>query len=270
MSRELKGIIVRVLPTDNTLYGNANNPLHVGIQTYDLDKESQKECSLIKMIPEEEIPVSTTVRTGISKESIEQDIENEPGSWIPLKEGLKKIHAILKAAHDGGWWSIGFNHVSYDMKILNDNFRKFGMEEICFDREKTIDLMMVAENILDFRKVGSFNFPTVYSMLCASKSGILPEYFQTTRTDVEFECRCLVELVSRTVNIDEDFQDLWNFAHGPRKITGMTFGKYKGLTLEEVAVKDNGYLCWIIRNKEIGQKNPNLVQSCKDVLLGLP
>jgi hypothetical protein len=261
----MNGFIIRVLPTDNTLYGNANNPIEIGMKIITSSPEGESQPTVkFGIKPEEDIPISTIERIG--QERITGILEG----GVEYKDIMPKIHEALERMVSGGFWSIGFNHISYDFKILNDNFRKMGLSEINPSPEKTIDLMRYAEIALDYKKVGSFTLPATY----ASMMGKSVERERVMASDTAYEVDVIFEMLMKCasdLNSTTDiFSTIHDFISKERDVEELTFGKYKGLKISEAIRKDHGYVSWIIRNQDFKAKNPNLVRSCKKALNEMP
>lgn len=259
----MNGFIIRVLPTDNTLYGNANNPIEISMKVITSKGES-KPTTRFRIKPEEDIPISTMERIGLER------VSNILEGGMEYKDIMPKIHEAMEKMVSGGFWSIGFNHISYDFKILNDNFRKMGLSEINPSPEKTIDLMRYAEIALDYRKVGSFTLPATY----ASIMGKSVERERVMESDTAYEVDIIFEMLRKSASDVDETSDLFvqihDFIFKERDVEELTFGKYKGLKISEAIRKDHGYVSWIIRNQDFKAKNPNLVRSCRKALNEMP
>ena len=259
----MNGFIIRVLPTDNTLYGNANNPMEISMKVITSKGES-KPTTRFRIKPEEDIPVSTMERIGLER------VSNILEGGMEYKDIMPKIHEALEKMVSGGFWSIGFNHISYDFKILNDNFKKMGLSEINPAPEKTIDLMRYAEIALDYKKVGSFTLPATYASIMGKSVERERVMVSDTAYEVDVIFEMLMKCASDLNSTTDIFSTIHDFISKERDVEELTFGKYKGLKISEAIRKDHGYVSWIIRNQDFKVKNPNLVRSCKKALNEMP
>jgi DNA polymerase-3 subunit epsilon len=214
--------------------------------------------------PEEHIPPFITQLTGLSDE----DVKDKP----TFKEIASKLASMFTGCDFGG-----FNSNGYDIPLLAEEFLRAGID-FDFSKSKMIDAMNI------FRKMERRNLASAYKFYCGRKMeddfeahradqdteatyrvlmGELDKYAPGANPDepekvLENDMQFLHDFSKMNNNVDFAGRIIWaevKDAAGqtvlgedgkPKMIETFNFGKYKGMPVMDVLIRDPGYYGWIL------------------------
>ena len=190
---------------------------------------------------------------------------------------LCQVHDIISKCKERGFYLIGFNHVSYDMEILNENFTKYlegerfndSPKTITFDKDKIIDVMTLAGLTYDKKIIGSVSMGACFTYISYEKSDISSvENWKNNEKTCEGDNDVTLEIYKDCLRRDNltDFKSVSDFIYSPRKYETFPFGKYKDFKISDVFHKDYGYVKWLMTYDKANLNYPGLIESIKDVI----
>ena len=190
----------------------------------------------IRVNPEMPIPAEATAVHGITN----ADVANAPTFKMIAKE-LARVFEGCDIA--------GFNSNKFDIPLLAEEFLRAGEQEVDFSNRKFIDVQTI------FHKMEPRTLSAAYKFYChkdltdahtASADTLATyevlkaqlDYYPTLENDVDFLSKFStqnrnVDLAGRFVYNDQD-KEVFNF------------GKYKGIAVEDVLLRDPGYYGWMM------------------------
>lgn len=252
--------MIDIITTGQNGFDKLNNPLLFSYKLFQFGKyKTPLKSGHLYMKGIEKPTTYQYVKFGISIEEIEKNPKAKP-----LYSGLQIIHKLLSECKEKGIYLIGYNHIKYDIKILNDNFKYFNIsDEIVWDENNIIDVAQLSELTIESSDIGCYSMDAVYYTLyndfAKKEFPVTPDY-ENDKNNSIFDKLC-------EKHNFKSFSEVATFINKPRIITKFNTGKYNGLTFEEVFYKrgDEGrkYMNWLIKNP---RTNKNLVVSLKGFL----
>jgi hypothetical protein len=261
---------VDIFTTQNDLYGSHQCPIQFCCEIYtnaelhdDNELYNPKRRVVLNLVPDEKIMMSGFVASGISDEMVKTSDYN----GYPLKDGLEKICHVLRSMIDKGVFIVGYNHIGYDLKILNEHFmRILGVDPLDFRKELLIDVMKMSEKAIPVSEIGNYTMDSVFAYLFRDVKRLSSiRTNRSTATEIRLTKMMFTELVKRSFSGNPTLSDVSRWLNSAHMVDVMNFGKYKGLSLEEVFGLDQKYLNWIRGNKDMKASNPDLVESVSDI-----
>ena len=198
-------------------------------------KETEKTFLVNPTIP---IPQFATDIHGISDE----DVKDKP----TFKEIAKNVASFFEGADIAG-----FNSNKFDIPLLAEEFLR---AEVDFDmrNRKFVDVQVI------FHKMEQRNLAAAYKFYCkkelvdahSSKADTLATYeILKAQFDVYPEMPKTIpelsEFSSQNRTVDLAGQIIYN----DKDVEVFNFGKYKGMAVEDVFVKDPGYYGWMLNSQ---------------------
>lgn len=249
--------LIDVSTTTNSGPKGHDCPLQFACEFMTIDSVSSTENKRfdIALVPDE--PVFPA-----GKMQVKYDEEFKAKS-IDLETGLTKIYGILKKATDAHMYIIGYN-LGYDELQLNSAFKRvLGLDPIDFnyDREHAIDIMLLAQKIIDFDKIGKFSMSEVYAYLFPDN----PEnYFlkrhelfeHENKTGSLFDNEISKAILQKIIDIQDfkSWEEIIDLFKSNKILKYMPFGKYSGDLIDDVFANDRQYLAWwLAANKNSGK-----------------
>jgi len=252
-----KALLIDIFCTGQDGYGSLNNPFQANYQVFEngnlvLDKQ-------IDINPKEDI-------TWAAKSSL--NVMPDRSRGVSLEDALAEIYDVMSKCRDEGAFLMGYNHMSYDIRILNDHFEKvLGKPRIEWPLDKTIDVMTLSQLTFPYREIGNYTVESCLSYIDMNLRGVREWHEnRSCRADNAVTMKIYGKCCSDN-NLDQkSYSDVATFIYMPREVVEMTFGKYKGMPLVNLLKEDYGYVSWLMRNDEIRNKNPNLVASLRKLI----
>lgn len=257
---------VDIFTTQNDLYGSHQCPIQfcceifTNSEIFDDDVfYNPKRRVMLNLIPDERIMMPGFVSSGISPDFV----NTSDYSGFELKVGLEKIYNVLKSITEKGLYVVGYNHVNYDLKILNEHFtRILGVNPIQFDRKLMLDVMRMSERMIPLIEIGSYSMDSVFAYLFGDVRKLMNlRMNRNTSTEIRLTKMMFREIVKRTLPGNPELYNVSEWTNRPLDVSVMRFGKYKGLPLSRVFELDQKYLNWIRGNREMKASNPELVNA---------
>lgn len=271
----MKIVFLDIFTTQNELYDSHNCPIQFTYEEFDESDIYDKDKFIVNVenrktfniIPDEDIMTSGHITSSISND----DIKDEEFEGKSLHESLSEIYNLLKNAKDSGYFIAGFNHVNYDLNILNQHFSRIlnVNEPLVFDKSRIIDVMKFSEYLIPVKKIGNYSMDSVFVYLFKDLNKLNSlRHVKSTITDINITKIILLKILS-TLKKDKKFTcgeivKIINMLE--EKNEYINFGKYKGLKIEEVMKTDSQYLTWMMNNKSFKEQNPVLIGKIKKMI----
>ena len=194
-----------------------------------------KESKTWLVNPTIPIPAETTPIHGIS----DKKVANEP----TLKELASEI-----SEHIHKWDLAGFNSNKFDIPLLAEEFLRVGID-FNMDNRKAVDI----QNI--FHKMEQRTLVAAYKFYC--NEDLTNAHSAEADTTATYEV--LLSQLEKYEELENDVDFLANFSQRGGKFADMagfvrynedgkevlSFGKYRGVTLEQIWKENPGYFSWI-------------------------
>lgn len=261
---------IDIFTTHNDLYGHYNSPVQFCCEIYkndeifnsDLFLNNPPRQKIINIIPNEPMMISGKINIGYN-------IPSETNGGVMLKDALESIYKLLKSFKEKNIYIIGYNHIDYDLRILNEHFEKLlNYEKIEFRKDYLIDVMKLAEKKIEVSFIGNYTMDSVYMFLKDDYDSYRRlKDTRSTRTDILIT----KEIFSKLVDINGHdgtnlkFSDVVKMINEPKEQTCFSFGKYKGALISDIFTKDRQYISWLMRNADIRNKNPDLFNALENM-----
>ena len=259
---------IDIFTTHNDLYGHYNSPIQFCCEIYKNDEIFDQDLFLIKpprqkiinIIPYEPMMVSGKINIGYN-------IPSETNGGIILKDALESIYKLLKTFKEKNIYIIGYNHIDYDLRILNEHFEKvLNYEKIEFPEDHLIDVMKLAEKKIEVHFIGNYTMDSVYMFINDNYDAYKTlRNNRSTITDISMTKEIFSKLVDLENNdeVSLKFSDIVKIINEPKEVNVFNFGKYKGALISDIFVNDRQYISWLMRNGDIRKKNPDLFNTLK-------
>jgi hypothetical protein len=263
---------IDIVTTGNDLYGKNNCPIQFCCEIFPLSEVFSKEkfynpsrVKKFNIVPDEEILTTGYIRSsGLTNDSLEKSVDSK--TCFSLKDGLSVIYRLLSLLKDKGMFIVGYNHVAYDLEILNKNFKRvLDLDPVEFPDDKILDVMKFAEVCIPLDKIGNYTMESVFTYVSEDPSAMNSKYQKYGRS-ASTDIRITKSILTSFMDLNESFSDLVKKINEPHEVKIMNFGKYKGAPLEVVFENDKQYCNWLIRNKDISKANPGLVDSIRKMM----
>ncbi len=213
--------------------------------------DGRQEENTQRINPEMPIPKESNAIHGISDE----DVKDMP----VFKEYAKDLVKVLEGADLGG-----FNSNKFDIPLLAEEFLRVGID-YDFKKRKLIDVQVIFHKMEKRTLIAAYKFycgkvlEGAHGAAADTKATYEVLKSQLDRYNgVEFEdmdgkkskpivndIDALAEFSSHNKNVDFAGRIIYN----NKKQEIFNFGKYKGVPVEEVFQKDQGYYGWMINNE---------------------
>jgi hypothetical protein len=261
---------IDVFTTCNDLYGKNNCPIQFCCEIFTSSEVftdsffSAKRKMLVNMIPDEEILVQGYINSGFKNE---HDLKKVDA--LELREALTKIYNLLNVLKAKSFFIIGYNHMSYDMRILNESFKRvLSLDPIEFPKDKVIDLMRLAEIRIPVDRIGSYSMDSVLTYLADDYEDVrkIRSKGKSTEIDIEVAKRIFHKLMTGFMDPEVRFSDVVEFINSPHDVKVLNFGKYKGAGLMYVFENDRQYCNWLIKTKSMVDGHPDSVDAMKKLM----
>lgn len=252
---------IDIFTTQNDLYGKNNCPIQfccevfTNEELYDMGKFFKPERrKIFNIIPDEDISIPGFINSGFRTE----DIRTSDFNGVELPDALQTIYKLLTTFKNKNFYIIGYNHIKYDIEILNAHFKRIlNLEPITFDEHHIIDLMKVAENKITIDKIWSYSMESVMTYLtkdCNMYKSLRTN--KSTATDIKITKMIFKEFFYEHMTLSEISENSREF----QDISVLNFGKYKGASIEYVFENDKQYCAWLTKNKDMIKQNRKLVE----------
>ena len=180
-----------------------------------------------------------------------------------FKELAPKLLAFIGDADLGG-----FNVAKFDVPMLIAEFKRAGFDFSAKDR-RVLDAFVI------FQRKEPRNLAAAYKFYCGKEI----QGAHRAEADARASFEVFAAQLERYEDLPKDFQALSDMinARDPRYVdaerkflwrngqAAFAFGKHRGLSLEEVARKDPGYLDWLMGTP---QATPELISICGEARKG--
>jgi hypothetical protein len=254
-------VFIDIFTTQNDLYGKNNCPIQfccevfTNEELFDYEKLFNPERrKIFNIIPDEEISIPGFINSGFKTE----DIKTSDFNGVELVEALNTIYKLLSTFKNRNFYIIGYNHIRYDIEILNAHFKRIlNLEPIVFDEHHVIDLMKVAENKISIDKIWSYSMESVLTYLtkdCNMYKSLRTN--RTTATDIKITKMIFKEFFYEYMSLSEISEKSGEI----QNVDILNFGKYKGAKIDYVFENDKQYCSWLTKNKDIIKQNKKLIE----------
>lgn len=263
---------IDIVTTGNDLYGKNNCPIQFCCEIFPLSEVFNKEkfynptrVKKFNIVPDEEILTTGYIRSsGLTKGYFEKSVDSK--TCFSLKDGLSVIYRLLSLLKDKGMFIVGYNHVAYDLEIMNKNLKRvLDLDPVEFSNDKILDVMKLAEICIPLDKIGNYTMESVFTYISDDPCAIVSEYQKWGRS-ASTDIRITKTILTSLMGTNKSFSDLVKKINEPHEVKIMNFGKYKGASLEVVFENDKQYCNWLIRNEDISRTNPSLVNSIRKMM----
>jgi len=195
-----------------------------------------------RLNPQIPIPPEASAVHGIR----DQDVANEPS----FDKVAREVTDLLK-----GCDLAGFNVLSYDLRLLRQEFARAGIEFSTYDRA-----------VVDAKQIYHAREPRDLEAACRFYLGEAHENAHTALDDVLMAWRVLNAQLSRYRDLPRDPAGLDGMFNTRKQVdsdgkfewsghnAAFTFGKYRGRLLQDVAKTDAEYLSWIAEKGDFGEE----------------
>jgi DNA polymerase-3 subunit epsilon len=198
-------------------------------------KETEKTFLVNPTIP---ISKEATEIHGISDE----DVKDKP----PFKEIAKNVASIIEGADIAG-----FNSNRFDIPLLAEEFLRADVDFNMRNR-KFVDIQVI------YHKMEQRNLAAAYKFYCkkelvdahSSKADTIATY-EILKAQLDFYNEIpktipeLSEFSTQNKNVDLAGHIVYN----DKNVEVFNFGKYKGVSVEDVLTKDQGYFGWMMNGQ---------------------
>jgi len=258
--------VIDTLTTMNDLKGGNNCPIAFMVDVFEEEKffsgDANPKTKNIFLKPDELILGSGISLHGITNEDISY------GNFEPLfelGEGLEKIYTILSVFSKNMFYVAGYGVESFDLKVLNENFKRvLGKEPIVFDKKHIIDVERLSKLLVDVRKCGNYSQSSVMAAESYSDYvGLLG--ISQERRSINMTEALLGRLV-RNHEIGNSLEEISDFISKPHDVEVFQSGKYKGMKIEEVYNIDRQYFTWILKNRGFYENDPDMIEKVKSII----
>ena len=159
-------------------------------------------------------------------------------------------------------------HVSYDIWVLNNAFRKYLQRS--FRSKRVLDVMRLAQKLLKIKELGNFRLDTVYYFL-------YPRFLERLHTlrathsasvDVQLTETVLAALWARLEDsLGETYllDQVVDYSLAPMVIDIWPFGKHKGVAVKDVLSQTPDYVEWFMDKCDFRDQWPDLVYTIKQL-----
>ena len=216
---------------------NINSDRIVEICYLKVYPNGNEESKTLRINPEMHIPEESSAIHGI----YDEDVKDCP----TFKEVAKKIAADIE-----GCDLAGFNSNRFDIPVLAEEFLRAGVD-IDLMKRKFIDVQVIYHKMEQRTLSAAYKFycnknledahtaeadtRATYEVLKAQ----LDRYADILQNDINF----LSEYSCHTKNVDFAGRIVYN----DQGVEVFNFGKYKGIAVKEILLKDPGYYSWILQ-----------------------
>ena len=260
---------IDIFTTQNDLYGKNNSPIQFaleifkGDEVFDEEKFIKNKCErqkVINIVPDEHIMPLGTVISGFRDEDVSSPLYN----WKSQKDALNAIYKVLSTLKEKDVFICGFNHVAYDLTILNSAFKRvLNLKPLEFDKDRLIDILKIMENTVEVSEIGSYSMDSVFEYLFKDVDSLMNiRAVKSTLTDIKLTKMML----HRLMNKGESFSEFLKRTSPRDDMKTLNFGKYKGAKIEDIIKIDQQYISWILNNKTFKEQNPNLIESINRIV----
>lgn len=217
----------------------------------------------INMVPDEPILGNGTAAYKINVESM---LNDKSGKWIPLNDGLEKIYNILDKFVKTGVYLIGYGITSFDLKILNENFKRvLNKEPIQFDETHIIDIAKLAKTVVNVTDCGNYNQNSIAACLLSGTEFENVSSVNTIDRNIQMTKMIFTRLLKMS-GLGQDFGTISSFISSPHNVEFFQSGKYAGERIEDVFKADRQYLSWILKNKQFYETDPDMLRKVSELL----
>lgn len=251
------GLVIDISCCGSDCFGQLNNPVMSSMTI--VNEKMEKIKSWVYFVrPEEEITDAALTIHRISRDYIDQI----PTDVLDLDTYLSTAYSILSKCRDKGFYLIGFNHMSFDLGILNQHFtQRLNMSAIEWPKDRVVDIMNLCSKYNDFRSVGNFTLDACFVHYFKNDKEAMSEFYgfaHNAENDSLMEIRLLTEFMN--VNSVSSFDGLVDMQNKVLPFEVFSWGKYKGLTLEKVFSIDRQYVNWCLKNSDVKTRHPDLIK----------
>lgn len=259
-------VFIDIFTTHNDLFGHNNCPIQFCAEFFSnpeiFDNEKffkflPDRRKIFNIIPDEEILPSGYLNSGYKS----SDVLTSDYNGVKLEEGLETIYKLLNNLKDKKFYIIGYNHINYDLDILNKNFKRvLNLEPIEFSSEYLIDVMKLAEYKIPVDVIGNYTMDSVLVYLLNDYQKVQNLHLiKSTVTDIKLTKIIFQKLIKE----NQSFSDVVKEMNSPRDINIVNFGKYKGAKISYIFENDLQYCNWLIKNKDMNKSHPNVINTIK-------
>lgn len=257
-------VFIDIFTTQNDLFGKNNCPIQFCCEIFNNDEVFDGKTFLnptrkkiFNIIPDEEIMIPGYITSGFNND----DVNTPDYNGVELTEALRIVHKLLTSFRERNFYIIGYNHITYDLEILNKSFKRvLNVEPVVFDSEHLIDVMKLSEMMIPVTEIGSYTMESVYTYLKKDHLRFQEfKYSKSTATDI----RITKIIFSHLIKEYTKFSDIVNLINSPRDVKIFNFGKYKGADIEYVFENDKQYCSWLMKHKDIVKQNKHLIEKIK-------
>ncbi len=208
----------------------------VEISYIKISPNGEEEERTLRINPEMPIPPESTAIHHISDE----DVKDKP----TFKEVAKELGRVFTGADIAG-----FNSNRFDVPLLMEEFLRADVN-IDLSRCKFIDIQTIFHKMEQRTLVAAYKFycnkdlEEAHSALADTRATyeVLKaqlDHYPTLQNDIDF----LSTFSQQNRNVDLSGRIIYN----DKDIEVFNFGKYKGVSVEDVFQKDTGYYAWMMQ-----------------------
>lgn len=198
--------------------------------------------------------------------------DEEASNFQPASGGFKKICDIFER-YGSGHVCLGYNHVAYDLPMLNTTSLRYGIELPKF-AHAPLDVMLLAKKVIPITECGNYKLDTIYVTLFPNK---LEELMQKRAAhdaldDVRLTLEVFKGLVKRLRSQGEktSLAALYKKISDPVIVEYWPFGDCKGEKVTSVVAKygfnGRSIVTWFLNKKDMHSKYPDLLYTLRKLM----
>ncbi len=197
----------------------------------------EEEIKTMRINPEMPIPPKATEIHGIS----DADVKDEPTFNIVARDIANYIEGCDLA---------GYNSNKFDIPLLAEEFLRVGFD-VDLKKHRLIDVQVI------FHKMEQRTLSAAYKFYCEKNL----DNAHSAEADTIATYEILKAQIDRYEDIQNDMDEISKFSshnknvdfagrivYNDKEEEVFNFGKYKGMTVESVLEKDQGYFSWILNS----------------------
>lgn len=266
-------ILVSAATTGNGIPGKMDEIIEFSGRVLDLEcVDGKVECAEVKSttkraVPDGTLPASATAYCGLVKERLQECLAD--GKVQTESQIVTDVSKIITGCADKGIYIVGWNVPGLIQETLAPLVKKHLGTDFDVSNARVIDLKKLCSLALDPHEVGSCTQDAADFIY----SGKNVDSLCTIRAEKLLNCTGVSNIQNLTIlegwmaqNGITTLADVVKWQNEPHVIKYFTFGKYRGSLIADVINQDVGYIGWVLKNKEISERETDLIYSIKNLM----